>query len=86
MKTELQKAVDQIGMDAVRKAIPVGTKIGICDIHGAYMVHSASEMCCPICPNTPPANGTTATEVSHYIDMQPVQGTNPGQKINPYGV
>lgn len=86
MKNELQKAIDQIGQDAVSKAIPVGTRIGLCDLHGAYMVNMASEMICPICPPVPKANGTDATEVEHYIDMEPVQGTNPQQKLNPYGV
>jgi hypothetical protein len=89
-KNGLQKAIDQIGKDAVIKAIPMGSRIGMCDLHGAYMVHSSSELCCPICPATPPANGETPTEVEHYIDLKnlldPASGTNPGQKINPYGV
>ena len=86
MKNQLQKAIDQIGKDAVSKAIPVGSRIGICDLHGAYMVNQASEMVCPICPSLPNANGTDATQVEHYIDMTPVQGTNPQQRINPMGV
>lgn len=85
---ELQKAVNQIGYDAVSKAIPLGARLGNCDIHGVYMVNSEAEICCPICPNTPPANGTTATQVEHFINVNPMQavGTNPQQKINPYGV
>jgi len=88
MKSELQKSIDQIGYDAVSKAIPLGAKIGMCTMHGAYMVHSEAEMCCPICPATPPANGTTATAVEHFININPMQelGTNPQQKVNPYGV
>jgi hypothetical protein len=82
----LQKAIDQIGELAVRKAIPQGYGIGRCTLHGAYMVAPTQEPCCPICPATPPANGTTATDVEHYIDMQPVKGANPQQQVNPYGV
>lgn len=86
----LQKAIDQVGIDAVSKAIPAGSRIGMCDIHGAYMVHSASELVCPICPVLPDANGETATDIEHYIDIQDAMtglgGTNPGQKVNPYGI
>lgn len=69
-KNELQKAVDQIGIDAVVKAIPSGTRIGMCDMHGAYMVNSESELTCPICPAIPAPNGVTATEVELYIDIR----------------
>ena len=86
MKSELQKAIDQIGYDAVSKAIPLGAKIGMCTMHGAYMVHSEAEMCCPICPATPPANGTTATAVEHYINVRSFDGINPGQRVNPHGI
>lgn len=31
-------------------------------------------------------NGQTATETQHYIDLNPIKGTNPHQKAsNPYG-
>lgn len=80
----LQKAIDQIGIDAVSKAIPAGSRIGMCDIHGAYMVHSNSELVCPVCPSTPPANGESATDIEHYIDIREavgIDGTNPHQKL-----
>lgn len=89
-KSGLQKAIDQIGEDAVRKSIPLGAKIGMCDLHGAYMVNIGSEMVCPICPTVPEPNGTNATDIDHYIDVKefvdPTSGINPGQKLNPLGI
>lgn len=87
--TVVQKAIEQIGYDAVAKSLGVH-HLGFCDVHGAYVIpvqtsedhiHTANDGC-PLCP-TNPANGTSATEVSHYIDMDPSHnlGTNPQQKI-----
>ena len=78
MKTALQKAMDQIGEEAVIKAIPAGAKLGRCDVHGAYLV--MGEACCPICPDP---NGMDATQVEHYINLREavgIDGTNPQQK------
>ena len=90
MKNELQKAIEQIGYEAVRKAIPVGAKMGNCDLHGMYMMApDATALCCPSCPNLPDPNGVTATDVEHYINIKdaldPSSGDNPGQVINPVG-
>lgn len=80
-KNALQKACDQVGKDAVEKSLGIALKN--CDVHGAYIGDT-----CPLCPKLPDANGTTATEVEHFINVNPSQqlGTNPGQKLNPYGV
>lgn len=86
MKTGLQKAMEQIGEDAVRKSIPQGYGIGRCSIHGAYLIAPTVEPLCPVCPSVPAPNGLSATNIEHYIDMEPVKGTNPQQQINPYGV
>jgi len=86
--TALQQVINQIGEDTVRKSIPVGYKIGRCDLHGSYLISPYSEELCPICPiNRQPANGPTASDVSHYItineELDPTTGTNPQQKSNP---
>lgn len=81
----LQKAISQIGIDAVQKSlIPLGARIGRCDMHGSYLIMPGAEPSCPLCPPTPPANGETASDVELYIDMDPIHnlGTNPQQKIN----
>lgn len=82
--TVLQKAITEIGLEGVTKAIThAGMSLGFCDVHGHYVFTKTA--CCPICP---PANGTTATEVEHYINVDPLQnlGTNPQQKMNPLGI
>lgn len=85
-KTNLQKAIEQLGEEVVRKSVThAGISIGFCDLHGHYGFTTTKS--CPACPS---ANGVTATEVEHYIDiadaMTGMGGTNPGQKVNPYGV
>ena len=77
-KNELQKAVDQLGKDTVEKSI--GVPVSCCDVHGCYVGDT-----CPLCPK---ANGTGANDVEHFIDMNPMQqlGTNPQQKLNPFGI
>lgn len=71
MVNELQKAIDQIGFDAVRKSIPQAI-IGLCDMHGHYMSSSNTESKCPGCMATPSGmgNGVTASDVEHYIDLR----------------
>lgn len=90
MKTELQKAIDQIGLDTVSKSMPVGATLGNCDLHGMYMVGPEQSVLCPVCPALPDPNGTPASKVEHFIAVRdaisPASGTNPGQKINPLGV
>lgn len=85
-KTQLQKAIDQIGMEAVQKSIThAGISIGFCDLHGHYGF--TTDKTCPLCPS---ANGQTATEVEHFINIKeaidPTAGINPGQKANPTAI
>lgn len=83
--TGLQKAIDQIGIEAVRKSMG-DIAMGYCDIHGHYTYdQSAGKPDCKICPPNP-ANGTSATDVEIYIDIDPLQnlGTNPQQKVTTY--
>lgn len=76
-KTGLQKAIDQLGLDAVQRYLPKGMKINNCDMHGSYLSHYTQDQ--PICPlcitHNPAAEGTTATEVEHYLDIR--DGINP---------
>ena len=73
----LQKAIDQLGMEAVQKSLgPIA--IGRCSIHGAYAYNivkaGMSAAPCPICPSIPSTpsgmgNGDTASDVQLYIDV-----------------
>lgn len=92
--TALQKAVDQIGIDAVMKSLGPSVALGFCDMHGHYTMPQrtmdtpegkAPPISCPSCPPNP-ANGTSATDVELYIDIDPSQnlGTNPQQKVPTY--
>jgi hypothetical protein len=87
-KTVLQSVIEQIGDSIINKSIPMGARIGRCQLHGAYLILGGNEPNCPICPSLPSANGTDATEVEHYIDInQSINPQhNPGQLTNPYGV
>jgi hypothetical protein len=83
MKTELQKAIDQIGEEAVSKSIPKGASIGRCQLHGSYLMMADSQGSCPICPAMPDANGTDASDVEHYINVREIvgmDGANPQQR------
>lgn len=80
--TQLQVAIEQVGMDAVRKSIG-DIAMGFCDVHGHYTYDmSAGGPSCQVCPPNP-ANGTSATEVELYINLDPAHnlGTNPQQKV-----
>lgn len=78
-KNNIQHAIEQVGIDAVQKSL--GTMaLGNCDVHGHYLM--GTEATCPLCPAP---NGTTATQVEHFINVNPIDGTNPQQKINPLG-
>lgn len=86
MKNGLQKAIDQVGMDAVQKSIThSGMTLGFCDLHGHYLFSNPAT--CPLCPNP---NGASASDIEHVIDIKeaisPTAGTNPGQKLNPTGI
>jgi hypothetical protein len=84
MKNNIQNAIDQLGYDVVRKSMG-DIQIGNCTMHGQYAM--VNEGLCPICPSP---NGTTPTEIEHYIDIidmvSPASHANPGQAINPTGI
>lgn len=84
MKNYIQSTIEQVGLDAVVKSIGHG-HLGNCDLHGMYIVSGDSG--CPLCPSM---NGSTASEVEHYINVKqlvdPASGHNPGQVVNPTGI
>lgn len=84
MKNNIQNAIDQVGYEAVAKSIGAHIQLGNCTMHGQYV---QSDIGCPLCPS---ANGDTASEVEHYINVKnildPASGANPGQVINPTGI
>lgn len=90
MKNALQVVVDQIGMDAVKKSVGTGFRLCYCETHGTYMCQADKEPKCPVCSQSDnvsnEANGTSATDVEHYINPGQELGTNPQQKLNPYGM
>lgn len=72
-KNDIQKAIDQIGQEGVTRYLPRGMKLHNCEMHGLYLQHYKNqEPCCPICAMSPATtgNGTTATEVEHYINLK----------------
>ena len=78
----LQKAVDQIGaMGINERYAPKGMKLFNCEIHGAYLGHYTDpNPLCPLChAATAGGNGTTATQVEHFIDVRDMVAppTNP---------
>ena len=79
-KSNIQRAIEQLGEETVRKSIThAGISLGFCDLHGHYAFTGDAK--CPLCPD---ANGTTATDVEHYIDVREavgIDGTNPQQKL-----
>ena len=80
MKNGLQQAIEQLGEETVQKSIThAGISIGFCDLHGHYGFTTTKS--CPACPS---ANGVTATDVEHYINVREavgIDGTNPQQKL-----
>jgi hypothetical protein len=68
----IQKAIDQIGMDIVTRYLPKGMKLYPCDIHGYFLAHYTEDKpTCPLCiKHDPVAEGTTATQVEHWIDIK----------------
>ena len=89
----LQKAIDQIGKEAVMKSLGPNVALGYCDVHGHYPLPlmeggpgvEVAHVGCTICPPNP-ANGTSATDMELIIDLDPLQnlGTNPQQKVTTY--
>lgn len=73
-KNGLQKSMEQIGVESTLRYLPKGMKLCNCDVHGYYLAHyKTTNATCPLCPiQNPAANGTNATEVEHYIDLQHV--------------
>lgn len=88
----INDVIKSIGMDAVTRYIPKGMKLHNCDIHGFFLAHyTDTNPICSLCvSHSPEAEGTTATQVEHYIDIRDAltntDGTNPGQKANPLGI
>lgn len=78
-KNNLQKSIDQLSMDTVRRYLPKGMAIHPCDLHGHFLAHySNNNPTCPLCiKHDPQAEGTTASEVELYIDLRDAmqQGT-----------
>jgi len=91
--SSLQKAIDQIGMEAVMKSLGPNMALGYCDVHGHYPLpaitskpgEEAPKVGCVLCPPNL-ANGTNATVVELVINLDPDKnlGTNPQQKKTTY--
>ena len=78
----LQKAVDQIGVMGINdRYAPRGMKVYFCEIHGAYLSPIGEQNpTCPLCQAaTTNGNGTTATQVEHFINVRDMVAppTNP---------
>lgn len=90
MKNAIQGVVDQIGVDAVKKSVGIGFKLCTCVQHGMYLCAVDKEPVCPVCQQSDnisnEANGTSATDVEHYVNPGQELGTNPQQKLSPYGL
>lgn len=76
----IQKAIDQIGLDAVMGVVnPIG-HLNFCDMHGHYATQGTQINTddgippieeCPLCiGHDPSAEGTTATDVELYINLK----------------
>lgn len=79
MKNNIQKAVDQIGELTVLRYLPKGMKLHDCPMHGKFLAHYKDENpLCPLCNmDSGSGNGTTATDMQHYIEIRDAvqQGT-----------
>lgn len=71
MKNEIQKAIDQVGQDAIQRYLPKGMKLNPCAIHGHYLTHYTDSLAvCPLCIKTGTGEGVTATQVEHWINLK----------------
>lgn len=69
--TNLQKSIEQIGMEAVQRYLPKGAKLHPCDMHGHFLAHyKDSSPTCPLCITTGTGEGTTATTIEHWINIK----------------
>jgi hypothetical protein len=88
-KHPINDVIKSIGMDGTLQYLPKGMKLHPCDVHGMFLAHyKDSNPLCSLCTaRDPRSEGITASEVEHYIDVDPSQalGTNPQQKANPFG-
>lgn len=89
-KHPINDVIKSIGMDTTVRYLPKGMKLHACDVHGHFLAHYKDDNpLCSLCTaRDPRSEGITASEVELYIDLDPLQalGTNPQQKVNPYGV
>ncbi len=90
MADHINELVKSIGIGTVERYLPRGMKLGYCDMHGHYLKHYTSDGICPQCiGHDPKSDGTTASDMEHYIEIRQalgMDGINPQQKNNPYGV
>lgn len=76
---EIQKSIDQIGLDAVVGIIRPHGNLEFCDMHGYYALEypgitdepTSTVVTCPMClKHNPKAEGTPASEVELFIDLR----------------
>lgn len=79
---EIQKSVDQIGLDAVIGIVRPHGSLKFCDMHGYYAVQGNKQMnedgteeisteTCPLCTvHSQEGEGTRASEVELFIDLR----------------
>ena len=74
MKSNLHKALSEVVGQIGERYLPRGMKLYDCHIHGLFLAHyttPADKVICPICAiPTQNGNGTTATQIEHYIDLK----------------
>jgi len=71
-KNGIQKSIDQMGMEGVIRYLPKGMKLYDCPIHGKFVAHyKDANPLCPLCiAPSGDGNGTTASDVELFIDLQ----------------
>ena len=71
IQSGLQKSIDQLGMELVTRYLPKGMKIHPCDLHGHYLAHyKEPDPVCPLCIKTGGGEGTSATDIEHWINIK----------------
>lgn len=89
LKNNLQKAIEQVGLEAIMKPYTPQFDLANCEMHGHYATPKGdTSTLCPICSmaDTPHSagNGVTATEVEHYLDIKDVvEAIHEGVGISP---